>query len=63
MYSIAKCDSSDDVMYVLEGERYAIIHLTYSENIDITYPHFLLFETLQDALKHIEKIYIKEYIS
>ncbi len=63
MYSTAKCDSCDDVMYVIEGERYVIIHLTYAENIDIDYPHFMLFETLQDVLTYIEREYIEEYLN
>ena len=50
-------------MYVTEGERYVIIHLTYAENIDIDYPHFMLFETLQDVLTYIEREYIEEYLN
>lgn len=62
MYSAAKCDSNDDVMYVISGERYVIIHLTYSENIDDSYPHFILFEDLEETLSYIENRYLKEYL-
>ena len=60
IYSTAKCDSNDDVMYVISGERYVIIHLTYSENIDVSYPHFILFNNLEEALCYIEKRYLQE---
>lgn len=62
MYSIAKCDSNDDVMYVISGERYVIIHLTYSENKDVSYPHFILFESLEEGLIYIENRYLQEYL-
>ncbi|MBC8061295.1 MAG: hypothetical protein H7Y18_11590 [Clostridiaceae bacterium] len=60
IYSTAKCDSNDDVMYVISGERYVIIHLTYSGNTDISYPHFILFKNLEEALNYIEKRYLQE---
>ena len=62
MYSTAKCDSNDDVMYVISGERYIIIHLTYSENLDDSYPHFSVFENLEEVLNYIEKRYVQEYL-
>ncbi|MBZ9634870.1 hypothetical protein [Clostridium sp. FP1] len=62
MYSTAKCDSNDDVMYVISGERYVIIHLTYSENTDASYPHFILFENVEEELIYIEKRYLQEYL-
>ncbi|EKQ53725.1 MULTISPECIES: hypothetical protein [unclassified Clostridium] len=61
-YSTVKCDSNDYVMYVIGGERYVIFHLTYFENIDVSYPHFILFENLQKALSYIEKRYLEEYM-
>lgn len=61
MYSTAKSDSNDDIMYAISGERYAIIHLTYSKNIKDGYPHFILFKNLQEALSYIEKKYLQEY--
>jgi len=62
MYSTAKCDSNDNVMYVISGERYVIVHLTYSGNKDASYPHFILFENLKEALSYIEKRYLQEYL-
>ncbi|PJI09386.1 MULTISPECIES: hypothetical protein [Clostridium] len=62
MYSTIKCDSNDDVMYVISEERYVIIHLTYSKNIDNSYPHFILLPNVEEALIYIENKYLKEYM-
>ncbi|GKX66194.1 hypothetical protein rsdtw13_14520 [Clostridium sp. TW13] len=61
MYSTIKCDSNDDVMYVISGERYVIIHLTYSKNLDSSYPHFILFQNAEDAFIYIENKCLQEY--
>lgn len=58
MYSTIKCDSNDDVMYVISGERYVIIHLTYSKNLNSSYPHFILFQNPEDAFTYIENKYL-----
>lgn len=62
MYSTAKCESNDDVMYVLENGTYAIIHLTYSENINIAYPTFKEFENLKQVMEYIEQKYVEDYL-
>lgn len=61
IWSVAKCESKDDVMFVLEDGRYIILHLTYCENIDPSYPNYISFNYLQDAIEYIEKQYCEEY--
>lgn len=63
--AIAKCESNDDVLYFTEnnGEAlYIILHLTYSENQDTSYPKYILFNNLCEAEKYLEKQYIEEYL-
>lgn len=62
MYAVAKCDSNDDVIYALGENKYVIIHLTYSSNINSDFPHYMLFETAQEVLQYIEEVYLTEYI-
>ena len=49
-------------MYLISGERYVIIHLTYSENIDNSYPNFILFPNIDKALVYVENKYLQEYL-
>lgn len=62
IYSTAKCAPNDDVMFVLENDTYIIIHLTYSENTDITYPAFIKFENLKQAMEYIEQKHVEDYL-
>jgi hypothetical protein len=65
LIAVAKCESNDDVLYFTEnnGETlYIILHLTYSENQDTSYPKYILFNNLCEAEKYLEKQYIEEYL-
>ncbi len=63
--AVAKCESNDDVLYVTEnkgGTLYIILHLTYSENQDIAYPEYIMFDNLCEAEKYLENQYVEQYL-
>ncbi|SHL77609.1 hypothetical protein SAMN02745136_05674 [Anaerocolumna jejuensis DSM 15929] len=62
MNSVAKSESNDDVMFVMENERYVIIHLTYCKDGEVRYPTFLEFENLIEVMSFIEKEYVENYL-
>lgn len=49
---IAKCESNDDVLFLIDG-IYRIYHLTYSRNVDSI--KYLEFNSLSEAMDYIEK--------
>ncbi|MGG7177176.1 hypothetical protein ACQPU1_06280 [Clostridium paraputrificum] len=59
--AIAKCESNDDVLFVLEDGRGVIVHLTYSISNSDKYPRVKLFETLNMAIDFIINEFISEY--
>lgn len=59
--TIAKSESDDNIIVVLEDGKYAIIHLTYSENEDVKFPYFLQFNSRSALVESIEKQYLEEY--
>lgn len=59
MYSVAKSESNDDVIFVIENERYVIIHLTYCKDGEVRYPTFLEFHNLIEVISYIEKKYVE----
>lgn len=62
IYAIAKCESNDDVLFLIEENDYRIYHLTYSKKSIEGYPRFLAFDGLQSAFSHMEKEYIENYL-
>jgi len=60
--AIAKCVSKDDVLYLLNNDSYAIVHLTYSKNNTVGFPKHIEFPDLQSALHHIENEFLSEYL-
>jgi len=59
--ALAKCDSKDDVLFLLYDNSYAIVHLTYSRKNTNEFPLYKRFSDLQSALAHIEHAYLSEY--
>lgn len=60
--AVAKCDSNDDVLFLLYNGNYAIVHLTYSKNNTAGFPKYKVFMDLPSALRHIEEQYISEFL-
>lgn len=64
--AVAKCDSNDDVLYVVRGDsgegKYYIFHLTYSVNNVVGFPKYREFSTIEDVKDYIEQAYAAEYM-
>ena len=65
-WAIAKCESNDDVLYVLRNgigrDIYYLVHLTYSaHNVD-GFPQYEGFADLFAVKEFIERSYIENYI-
>lgn len=56
--ALAKCDSKDDVLFLLRNNSYAIVHLTYSKNNVGGFPRYQEFSDLQSAMLHMENEYL-----
>ena len=58
MYAVAKCGSNDDILFVTVDDNgndlYVIIHLTYSENNDASYPKYITLGNIHDAVNYFE---------
>ena len=64
MWAAAKSESNDDVLYVVENaekESYVMIHLTYSNNEDVKWPRYVLFENMEEVERYLEQQYISEF--
>jgi len=61
--AVAKCDSNDDVLFLLDDDNYAIVHLTYSKNNIDGYPTYNVFMNLSSAICHIEELFITEFFT
>lgn len=59
--SIAKCESNDDVLYLI-GDTYIIYHLTWSINNAENFPKYLEFKKLEELKEYIEKDFIENYL-
>ncbi len=59
--AIAKCESNDDVLYVLNGDIWRIYHLTYSANNSEGYPKYKEFSSIKAAAEYIQDRFLKEY--
>ena len=60
--AVAKCESNDDVLFLLDNGDLAIVHLTYStSNADgfLKYKYFLDF---QSTIKYIEQEFVTVFL-
>lgn len=54
--AVAKREDNDDVIYwIIELEKYAIVHLTYTKETSSEYPKTQLF-TLKELEKHCKEV-------
>ena len=62
--ALAKCESNDDVLFLLRDDNYAIVHLTWSGSRETTsrFPYYKEFSNLQSALAHIENEFISKFL-
>ena len=60
--AIAKCESNDDVLYVLNDDMLRIYHLTYSENNSEGYPKYKEFSSVKAAAEYIQNKFVKEFL-
>lgn len=66
IWAVAKCDSNDDVLYVIGDESgsdsYYIFHLTYSEQNAEGFPKYEKFANINAVKVFIEQAYINNYM-
>lgn len=60
--AIAKCESNDDILYVLNGTIWRIYHPTYSANNSEEYPKYEEFSSIKAAAEYIHDKFVKEYL-
>lgn len=60
--AIAKCESNDDVSYVLNDDMLRIYHLTYSANNSEGYPKYKEFSSVKAAAEYIQDKFVKEFL-
>ena len=60
--AVAKCDSNDDVLFLLHDDNYAIVHLSYSKSNINGFPLYKEFTDLQEAIHYIEDQFVSEYL-
>jgi hypothetical protein len=60
--AIAKCESNDDVLYVLNDDMLRIYHLTYSANNFEGYPKYKEFSSVKAAAEYIQDKFVKEFL-
>lgn len=53
--ALLKCESNDDVLFQIDDDLYAIVHLTYSQKNEKGFPRHKVFTDLQEAFRHIEE--------
>lgn len=62
IHAIAKCESNDDVLYVLNDDMLRIYHLTYSASNSEGYPKYEEFSSIKAASEYIQDRFLKEYL-
>ncbi len=66
IWTVAKCTSNDDVLYVTEDECgadiYYIFHLTYSENNLAGFPQYKELKSVYAVKDFIEQSFIQSYM-
>lgn len=50
---LAKSEEKDDVLLSMDNGTCVIIHLTYAKETTGEFPRFMMFDTVEQALKHI----------
>lgn len=51
---IAKNESNDDVLFLIEG-KYYMFHLTYTSNNENPFPTYVMFKNIQEFKEYLEK--------
>ena len=62
VYSVAKCDSNDDVLFLSEDGCWRIYHLTYTTNNMVGYPKYEEFGSRREAAEYIQEQFKKEFL-
>ena len=66
IWAAAKCESNDDVLYVLRNgmgrDIYYLVHLTYSAHNADGFPQYEEFADLFAVKEFIERSYIEDYM-
>lgn len=66
IYSLAKCDSNDDVLFLIcndrVGELWRIYHLTYTSDNLSGFPQYEEFTRINDVGEFIENQFINEFL-
>lgn len=66
VYSVAKCDSNDDVLFLIRngsaGELWRIYHLTYTSNNSSGFPRYEEFTSVNAVGDFIENRFINEFL-
>lgn len=60
--AVAKCDSNDDVLFLLDNDNWVIVHLTYSKSNTDGFPKFKDFSDLPSAMSYIEEQFVSEFL-
>jgi len=66
IWSVAKCDSNDDVLFVTENDNkediYYIFHLTYSDHNIEGYPQYKELNGIEKVKEYLEEAYIADFL-
>ena len=66
IWAVAKCTSTDDVLYVTGGETgrdvYYLFHLTYSHQNIEGFPKYKKFADIQAVKEFIEQSFVQNYM-
>lgn len=66
LYSVAKCASNDDVLFVMSGgnggDLYVIIHLTWSVSSPVEYPRFFVLGDIKQMQSYLRDNYKNEML-
>lgn len=60
LYSVFKCKDNNDVIFVTGNngkDLYIILHLTYEENQDVSYPKYELLDNIYEVKEYLIKQY------
>lgn len=66
IYAVAKSDSSDDVLYLIDNKNgndiYRIYHLSYSSNNIEGFPKYIEICGIKDLKDYIDKRFVEEFV-
>ena len=60
--AVAKCESNDDVLYLINNDTCRIYHLTYSANNSDGYPKYKEFSNIKAASEYIQDKFVSEFL-